>query len=78
MRILLDTDSNAASIFLVKTPVPGRDRVLRDDVIVTVDDGELTAIELLNVSQHGDLSNPAVAANVVQWVRGLMGERATA
>ena len=74
MRIFLDTDVDAATVAL-EVPAPGENVVLRDDVIAIVDHGRLTAVELLNVSQHGDPFDEAAATRVLEWVRGLLAAR---
>lgn len=68
MRILTYPETDSANIVL-EMPAPGRTVELRDDVIATVDNGRLTSLELLGVSQYGDTFDEAVATRLLDWAR---------
>lgn len=71
MKILTDEHVNAASIYL-EVPAHGSTRMIRNDVIATVHEGRLTALELLNVSQHGTLDTDK-AELLCAWAREQLG-----
>jgi hypothetical protein len=75
MQIFIDEHVDAANVFL-ELPAPGEDSLLRDDVIVTVDDGRITALELLNVSQYGTPFDEAAAERLLVWAREQLDARA--
>jgi hypothetical protein len=74
MQILIDEYVDAASVF-VEYPAPGEDYLLRDDVVVTLDDGRITALELLNVSQYGTPFDEAAAERLLAWAREQLDAR---
>ena len=76
MKIMMDEYVDAASIYL-EVPARGMTRMVRDDVIATVHEGELTALELLRVSQHGPLDTNK-AELLCAWAREQLGLDRTA
>ncbi len=74
MEVLTDPAVNAASI-LLETPAGGHDVLLNDDVVVTLDDGRLTAIELLDLRSWGDPFDDDAARRAIAWVRDELARR---
>jgi hypothetical protein len=75
MKIFHYPETNSANVF-VELPADGRTIVLREDLFVTVEDGRITSLELLNVSQYGTPFDEAAAERLLTWAREQLDARA--
>ena len=74
MEIVTSPDANAGSIWFER-PARGIDVMLSDDIIVSLDDGRLTSVEILNLSHWGTPFDEAAAERVLAWVHDQLAAR---
>ncbi len=69
MDITVDSAARCANVLLVERPSAGEFRELSPTVFAYVDEGAITALEIIDTTQFGDPFDEAAAERAVAWAR---------